>query len=427
MSAFLLVSTAHQGVEYLEATRKQENLRRKGRKSLRSTKSLSSSVSGESTKTRTSTGSATPSDCESNKTKLHLSKKDPESALKHEIASQKFEKDLVRLKSTKFVHFINRMNEQTSMNGFDPNSSYLFSKRNLEVLRHIYFANFIPNYCHIHDEIRLNHFEYIDQIDSFKNSPVINGLPLCVDPSNNDNQFKLTPTNSIESGQIKSIRGTLKSGQLWNDIFQDMRFEHPEEFECLPSLPLTRNFLVETFDYFLYHILELESLYKKSNNKHFVYFRDADFEWFHMMSNVHLKMYENQAKLAQGHIGDIQTFKIINTLLSTIHHNLELSIVSRSASKEDREDCYQLLKFWKELMEFIFFDMVLDVPKYNPPAKQEEFHSENLDTFKPGFRVGDSSFAHAEDDSKSTRSARSARSSKGSIFSKFTRSSISSR
>ncbi len=304
----------------------------------------------------------------------------------------------------------------------DNSSRFLFVKRNLETLMYIYFENFTIDQAFISTQFANNHKQIKPAIHFMrkrqqihsrsKKHKVIKGLPsldvnetalgeveeetsedhsmwsgsLPMDAASSDTLSEgdtfgdiyseyLQPMSPNTDEHQTSIRQLFRSKQLWNNVYQDMKLEHPQQYEYLPTVARIQSFYLEVIDYFLYNIgiLNIEITPELAKNKkelasyEYFHFSDQHYEWFKVMGNLHQKIFrlpqfiETAGNLPEGEIAD--------ALGSIISQNVKLALQPHGISGLQRERYDKVLHLWSGCVKFIISDIIVKRENYNSAEK----------------------------------------------------------
>lgn len=407
MSAFVLIS-ANAAYKNLEKTQKHRK-KSSSRSSEISTSRVSISELSLDKSTRTSIASSTSSSGDSKS--QNTSQKKVFDVNKNAYVDRNtlllppdraiigYERKLNNLTKFKYHALNEGLNGHYVKLSLEEDSHCLFTKKNILVLRYIYFEEFNFDVSYIRRTVstegtKLAHINHIAKIRSIKETL---GLPLLMDEETNE--------DIKDEYNMKNIRGVFNSSQFWNNVYQDMKFEsqrvgedEQDHFKILPGISQIKEFFGDIFDYFLYHIdildipitSSLEKYASQLRGYQFFYLRDKHYEWFNIMSNVHLRMYRNQSIISNFTTNSKNSEQYplqptIELLLKIITDNLKLVFTSRRFNHHERELNNKMFSFWNEFMLFLFKELIVEPKKYIT-ENSTETHDENKSLFTAGYQ-----------------------------------------
>lgn len=286
----------------------------------------------------------------------------------------------------------------------------LFTEDNLNILRYTFFKQITNDYEKISEDMsrkqngqyKLKYMRRLLEIKQRQKSS-IRGLPSLsaenllddnsgdtvdeseeLDESDDESpkesypgteEYTYKPNLMINLKPTLSIKDLIKSNQLWNDVYQDLKFNLMEfsrnvnYFELLPNLNQLVTFYKEAIEYFLMNIECLscnlndlsEEEYEDLITCKFHYLKDFCYEWFKIMSNTHFKLFNDQSVLNSNinmyHDNNFTTHKqLLKRIIDTIMENLRNSIPEANKLND-------VLTLWEGFFNFIVFEMI--VKNYN--------------------------------------------------------------
>ncbi|CAH2354951.1 hypothetical protein CLIB1423_20S00606 [[Candida] railenensis] len=335
-----------------------------------------------------------------------------------DLAVIRYERKLNKILDCHYKVLNQKMNSQYLHDSMDSNSNFLISRKNLNMLRYIYFEDFVVDQKITEKKTkenipkpRLSYMKRIQRINN-KSHKVVKGLPsmgldaafineseeeeeeeedaseeeerernleirsLSISPDNASRASATTVDdlygdylggNNAKIGcEKRGMRTVFESGQFWNSVYQDFKIEEPEYFEYLPAINQLQSFYIEVVDYLLYHIRILEisteapelAKFKSELAEHyFFYMRDDNYEWFNIMSSVHSRLFRFGRDYSARQLAQVELI-LIKKLLSTISSNIVSTLRPNGGSAQSKEKCLKTFKLWDEFMDFTFVELI---------------------------------------------------------------------
>lgn len=344
-----------------------------------------------STKSTTSSKSSTSSKKKKPKMKFDINTSQYVPVPVSQNRVDKFRNNMKKI--TKECKFHN-LNED--LNKYSMEKGDLFSEKNLTILRYSFFKGMNNDYEDIlrqvrekeNDEPKLKYVKKLKKNKNRERGATMHLLPsILTDNLLSDQPLQglgITPIDSLNESEEediideyldpKSVKECIKSNQFWNNVYQELRFNLLQfsstynYFDLLPGLNVMATFYKELIEYFLLNINELrchtsglsESEIANVKQHRFLYFRDFDYDWFRIMSDLHYGFFDQQAKLSStisiNHDHDFSIHKnLVTKMLDTVMENLRNSLSNEFSDQLD---------IWDRFLRYLIFEVV--IKHYSP-------------------------------------------------------------
>ncbi|RLV85426.1 hypothetical protein JA9_001780 [Meyerozyma sp. JA9] len=268
----------------------------------------------------------------------------------------------------------------------------LFSGRNLEILRYTYFEKFTSDETSIHvssDSSYMNVINCIRQQAKTKRNDSKS--------DNKSEKFHIDEKSRNDKfhdshDKTPTVQKILLSGQFWNDIYQDIKFQSSGNinyFDLMPSMTHCQTFFSETFDYLLYHMMELTSPESIPQQDTFVHFTDSDYAFISNMGRVHVQEFATQHQFcsyfrsAPTRTASVEIhIKVLTVLVETIIENLRQVVKTGNRSRPSK-----VMDLWKHFITFVMMHLIFTpdnkdrLVKLSAPSasNDDEFPSPTID------------------------------------------------
>lgn len=290
-----------------------------------------------------------------------------------------------------------------SLNHYRSKQGILFSEKNVNILRYTFYKSITSNYNEIIKDMAAKQddgtpkLKYMCKIKENKKKAqsLVKGLPkLTSDNSkSNVNEVDEVMEDFGEDKRFLSqnelcIKELIKSNQFWNNVYQDLKYNLMDlsstfnYFDLLPNIDQLLRLYREVSEYFLLNLLDIEyqaevpkttqtdkSSRENTENCWFYYLPDFCYEWFKVMADVHLKIFNNQSVMNTN----LTSFQEIDL---SMHQHFVLKIISTIVDNFRICLGYQarhldpIFDLWEDFLTYVIFELIIG--NYN--------HNEELNT-----------------------------------------------
>lgn len=267
----------------------------------------------------------------------------------------------------------------------------LFSSRNLEILRFTYFEKFTTDENCINVSGKSPYMREINRIRQGKSKHQNEGEKFQNESEKFQNQTHDNYDNYDKLRSSSSVQQILLSSQFWNDIYQEIKFQSSGNinyFDLMPSMTHCQTFFSATFDYLLYHIMELTPPESMPHQDPFVHFTDFDYGFISNMGRVHVQEFATQHhfcsyfRAAPSKTASVEIhIKLLTVLVQTMIDNLRQIVQTGNRNRHSK-----VVDLWEQFMTFVMMQLIFTPDNRDrlekllvPPVKEYEFPSPNID------------------------------------------------
>lgn len=204
----------------------------------------------------------------------------------------------------------------------------------------------------------------------------------------------------------QDVRLVLRSNQFWNNVYQDIKFDHLQVrlginyFDLLPNVSQTLEFFNDLIDFFLtsVQLLQIDDVSELSPQEqatvaqyYFFYFKDRDHANLTRLSKMHHQMYLKQLMInvslgspvsatfsfdRGAEPSDLRVHRdLMSKLISTMVDNLKNCL----SSPRKYHEAESTLSLWRQFLEFLIFELIIDESIFSDISKENEYPEPNLD------------------------------------------------